>query len=227
MAATDIARRAKRRGDALIWALYGIGFLPALWSFYLGSTGGLGADPVKEFEHRLGLWTLRFLILTLMVSPLREIFSINLLRYRRALGLLAFYYGVMHFSVYMILDQALDLNAVIADIVKRPFITIGMASLLILVPLAVTSNAWSIRRMGRDWARLHRLIYVAAAGGAIHFILSVKSWPAEPVIYAAIVTVLLAWRIVRPSFLRWRRSARAAAQRPTRRTSPNQSCLSK
>lgn len=227
MAATDIARRAKRRGDALIWALYGIGFLPALWSFYLGSTGGLGADPVKEFEHRLGLWTLRFLILTLMVSPLREIFSINLLRYRRALGLLAFYYGVMHFSVYMILDQALDLNAVLADIVKRPFITIGMASLLILAPLAITSNAWSIRRMGRDWVRLHRLIYVAAAGGAIHFILSVKSWPAEPVIYAAIVTVLLAWRIVRPSFLRWRRSARAAAQRPTRRTSPNQSCLSK
>ncbi|MBB2972255.1 protein-methionine-sulfoxide reductase heme-binding subunit MsrQ [Mesorhizobium sp. RMAD-H1] len=227
MAATDIARRAKRRGDALIWALYGIGFLPALWSFYLGSTGGLGADPVKEFEHRLGLWTLRFLILTLMVSPLREIFSINLLRYRRALGLLAFYYGVMHFSVYMILDQALDLNAVLADIVKRPFITIGMASLLILVPLAVTSNAWSIRRMGRNWTRLHRLIYVAAAGGAIHFILSVKSWPAEPVIYAAIVTVLLTWRIVRPSFLRWRRSARAAAQRPTRRTSPNQSCLSK
>ncbi|GAB1580762.1 protein-methionine-sulfoxide reductase heme-binding subunit MsrQ [Phyllobacterium phragmitis] len=227
MAATDIARRAKRRGDALIWALYGIGFLPALWSFYLGSTGGLGADPVKEFEHRLGLWTLRFLILTLMVSPLREIFSINLLRYRRALGLLAFYYGVMHFSVYMILDQALDLNAVIADIVKRPFITIGMASLLILVPLAVTSNAWSIRRMGRGWIRLHRLIYVAAAGGAIHFILSVKSWPAEPVIYAAIVTVLLAWRIVRPSFLRWRRSARAAAQRPTRSTSPNQTYLSK
>jgi len=219
MAVTDVARSAKRRGDALVWALYGVGLLPAVWYFYLGSTGGLGADPVKTFEHHLGLWALRFLILTLMVSPMREIFSVNLLRYRRALGLLAFYYGVMHFSVYMILDQALDLNTVIADIIKRPFITIGMASLIILIPLAVTSNAWSIRRLGRNWVKLHRLIYVAAAGGAIHFILSVKSWPAEPVIYAAIVAVLLAWRIVRPSFLRWRRSTRTKAPRPARSAS--------
>ncbi|KXF78793.1 sulfite oxidase [Paramesorhizobium deserti] len=219
MALTDVARLAKRRGDALIWALYGAGLLPALWYFYLGSTGGLGADPVKTFERHLGLWTLRFLILTLTVSPLREIFSINLIRYRRALGLLAFYYGVMHFSAYMILDQALDLNTVIADIVKRPFITIGMASLALLIPLAVTSNAWSIRRLGRNWMKLHRLIYVAAAGGAIHFILSVKSWPAEPVIYAAIVTILLAWRIVRPSFLRWRRSTQTKAPRPARSAS--------
>ncbi|PRD43264.1 protein-methionine-sulfoxide reductase heme-binding subunit MsrQ [Phyllobacterium phragmitis] len=223
MAVIDIARRVKRRSDALIWALYGVGLLPALWSFYLGSTGGLGADPVKEFEHRLGLWTLRFLILTLMVSPLREIFSINLLRYRRALGLLAFYYGLMHFSVYMILDQALDLNTVIADIIKRPFITIGMASLLILVPLAVTSNSWSIRRLGANWTKLHRLIYVAAAGGAIHFILSVKSWPAEPIIYASIVAVLLAWRVVRPFFLRWRRSTRTNAPRPAGSASSSRS----
>ncbi|RCS25194.1 protein-methionine-sulfoxide reductase heme-binding subunit MsrQ [Phyllobacterium salinisoli] len=211
-----MARRTKRRSDAPIWMLYGAGLLPALWGFYLGSIGELGADPVKEFEHRLGLWALRFLILTLMVSPLREIFSINLIRYRRALGLLAFYYVAMHFSVYMILDQALDLNAVIADIIKRPFITIGMASLVILIPLAVTSNAWSIRRLGRNWVRLHRLIYVAAAGGAIHFILSVKSWPAEPVIYAAIVAILLAWRIARPFFLKRRRSTRTSATRQPR-----------
>lgn len=213
MALAGIAQRAKRHSSALIWALYGAGFLPALWTFYLGSTGGLGADPVKTFEHRLGLWALRFLILTLMVSPLRDIFAINLLRYRRALGLLAFYYVIMHFSVYMILDQALNFNAIGADIIKRPFITIGMASLAILIPLAVTSNAWSIRRLGRNWIRLHRLVYVAAAGGAVHFALSVKTWRPEPIIYAVIVAVLLAWRMVRPSFLRWWRSRRAGAAR--------------
>ncbi|PYE88365.1 protein-methionine-sulfoxide reductase heme-binding subunit MsrQ [Phyllobacterium leguminum] len=210
---TDIARRAKNHGKAFVWALYGVGLLPALWAFYLGSTGGLGADPVKEFEHRLGLWALRFIILTLMVSPLRDIFSINLLRYRRALGLLAFYYVLMHFSVYMILDQALDLNAVIADIAKRPFITIGMASLALLVPLAVTSNAWSIRRLGANWVKLHRLIYVAAAGGALHFMLSLKTWRPEPIIYAAIIAILLAWRILRPYFLKWRKSMRMSAAR--------------
>ncbi|WP_420963704.1 protein-methionine-sulfoxide reductase heme-binding subunit MsrQ [Brucella sp. IR073] len=198
MTGADLSRFTKQHGNKLVWALYGVGFLPALWSFYLGSTGGLGADPVKAFEHALGLWALRFLILTLMVSPLRDLFSINLLRYRRALGLLAFYYAAMHFSVYMILDQALDLDAVVADIVKRPFITIGMASLVLLVPLAVTSNSWSIRRLGRNWVLLHRLVYLAAAGGAIHFILSKKTWQAEPVIYAAIIAALLLWRAVRP-----------------------------
>jgi methionine sulfoxide reductase heme-binding subunit len=214
-----MARTAKRRDSWLVWALYGAGFLPALWSFYLGSTGGLGADPVKAFEHRLGLWALRFLILTLAVSPLRDIFSINLLRYRRALGLLAFYYAVMHFSVYMILDQALDLNAVIADIVKRPFITLGMASLALLIPLAVTSNAWSIRRMGRNWVTLHRLVYVAAACAALHFILAHKTLSGQIVLYAGIVALLLLWRIVRPFFMRWRRSARKA-DRPAFNQSP-------
>ena len=106
----------------------------------------------------------------------------------------------MHFAVYMVLDQALNLSAVIADIVKRPFITIGMISLALLVPLAITSNNWSIRKLGRRWTTLHKLVYVAIAGGAIHFLMSVKSWPAEPVIYALIVAALLLWRVVRPLF---------------------------
>jgi len=194
-----VAKTKSARINALkVWGLYILGLVPALWAFYLGATDQLGADPVKSFEHTLGLWALRFLILTLLVTPIRDVTGISLLRYRRALGLLAFYYVLMHFTVYMVLDQALSISAVIADIVKRPFITIGMISLALLVPLALTSNNWSIRKLGRRWVTLHKLVYVAIAGGAIHFLMSVKSWPAEPVIYAGIVTTLLLWRVARP-----------------------------
>lgn len=205
MAMAVTARKAQparpstqRAGAWKVWALYAAGFVPALWAFWLGASGGLGADPVKSFEHVLGLWALRFLILTLLVTPIRDLTGFSLMRYRRALGLLAFYYALMHFTAYMVLDQALNMPAIMADIARRPFITIGMVSLALLVPLALTSNSWSIRRLGREWSRLHRLAYVAAAGGATHFLMSVKSWPAEPVIYAAIVALLLAWRLLRP-----------------------------
>lgn len=187
-----------------IWLVYVVGFLPAAWGFYEGATGRLGADPVKGFEHLLGLWTLRLLILTLLITPIRDLTGVSLLRFRRAIGLLAFYYVCMHLSAYMILDQALNLPAIIADVIKRPFITIGMASFIILVPLAFTSNAWSIRRMGRNWVRLHKLAYFAIAGGAIHYLMSVKSWPAQPVIYAAIIALLLMWRLVGRQFIKRR-----------------------
>lgn len=180
-----------------IWALYALGFVPAGVAFYQGATGGLGADPVKNFEHLLGIWALRFLILTLLITPLREICNVNLVRYRRALGLLAFYYALMHFAAYMLLDQALDFPAIMQDITRRPFITIGMASLALLIPLALTSNNWAIRKLGRRWSRLHKLVYLAIAGGALHFILSTKGWQAEPAIYAFIVAALLAWRVIR------------------------------
>ncbi len=191
-------KKTTRPGEWKIWLLYAAGFVPAVWTFYLGASGNLGADPVKTFEHTLGLWALRFLILTLMVTPIRDLTGIAFLRYRRALGLLAFYYALMHFATYMVLDQGLNISAIVTDIVRRPFITIGMISLVLLVPLALTSNNWSIRKLGRRWNSLHRLVYVAIAGGAIHFIMSVKSWPAEPVIYAGIVSALLLWRLVRP-----------------------------
>src|SRR5690606_15562357 len=155
-----VASRPNRWNRLPVWPIYVAGFIPAVWSFHLGATGGLGADPVKEFEHLLGLWTLRFLILTLLITPIRDITGASLLKYRRALGLLAFYYGAMHFSAYMILDQALNMTMIIKDIVKRPFITIGMAALILMVPLAVTSNNLSIRKLGPKWNRLHRLIYV-------------------------------------------------------------------
>jgi methionine sulfoxide reductase heme-binding subunit len=178
--------------------VYIVGFIPAVWLFYAGIMDQLGADPMRYLEQALGLWALRFLIATLAITPLRQLFSINLLRYRRAIGLLAFYYAALHLVTYMVLDQGLDMAAIVADIVKRPYITIGMATFVILVPLALTSNNAAIRRMGgQAWARLHKLVYVAAIGAVLHYILVVKSWPAEPLVYAAIVAVLLGYRLVR------------------------------
>ncbi len=179
-------------------AVYIVGFVPAVWLFYEGVNDRLGADPMRYLEQALGLWALRFLIASLTITPLRQIFKINLLRYRRAIGLLAFYYAALHLLTYLVLDQGLDFEAIWADIVKRPYITIGMATFLVLIPLAATSNNAAIRRLGgQTWARLHRLVYVAAIGATLHFVLVVKSWPPEPLIYAAIVAVLLGYRLVR------------------------------
>jgi sulfoxide reductase heme-binding subunit YedZ len=179
-------------------AVYIIGFIPAVWLFYAGVTDQLGADPMRYLEQGLGLWSLRFLIGSLAITPLRQLLGVNLLRYRRAIGLLAFYYAALHLITYLVLDQGLDLAAIWADIVKRPYITIGMATFVILLPLALTSNNAAIRRMGgQAWARLHRLVYVAAIGAVLHFVLVVKSWPPEPLVYAAIVAALLGYRIVR------------------------------
>jgi sulfoxide reductase heme-binding subunit YedZ len=179
-------------------AVYIVGFIPAVWLFYAGITDQLGADPMRYLEQALGEWALRFLIATLTITPLRQLLSINLLRYRRAIGLLAFYYALLHLLTYLVLDQGLDVGAIVADIVKRPYITIGMATFVILVPLALTSNNAAIRRLGgQAWARLHRLVYLAAIGAVLHYILVVKSWPPEPLVYAAIVAVLLGYRLVR------------------------------
>jgi sulfoxide reductase heme-binding subunit YedZ len=167
----------KRWQSASIWALYVVGLLPAAWEFYLGATDQLGADAVKTFELFLGLWAIRFLLLTLAVTPLRDLFGWNYLRYRRALGLLAFYYVLMHFSVWLILDRGLDFGSIGADIAKRPYITIGMVCLACLLPLALTSNNWSIRRLGQRWNGLHRLIYPVALGGALHYFLAVQREP--------------------------------------------------
>jgi sulfoxide reductase heme-binding subunit YedZ len=175
-----------------------VGFIPAVWYFYLGVTDQLGADPMKTLERTLGLWALRFLIACLAITPLRQSFGINLLRYRRQIGLLSFYYVVLHLATYTVLDQGLDFAAILADILKRPYITIGIAAFVILVPLAVTSNNASIRRLGGQlWTRLHTLVYAAIALGAIHYVMVVKSWPLEPLVYAAIVALLLGYRVAR------------------------------
>jgi methionine sulfoxide reductase heme-binding subunit len=183
--------------------VYFLGFIPAVWWFELGLTDRLGADPMKALEHALGLWALRFLIASLAITPLRQLSGINLIRYRRALGLLAFYYVVLHLLTYLVLDQGLDLSAIIADILKRLYITIGMAGFVILVPLAITSNNLAIRRLGaQTWSRLHRFVYLVAILAVLHFLLSVKV-PIEPLFYAVLVAILLGYRLAR-SLLRER-----------------------
>jgi len=189
-------RRLVLGSDPVRRAIYIFGMLPAVWYFYLGVMDQLGADPQKTLERLLGLWALRFLILCLAVTPLRRLGGPNLIRYRRAIGLLAFYYAGLHLIVYTVLDQGLHLAAIWADIIKRPYITVGMLAFAILLPLAVTSNAPMIRRLGSAaWQRLHRFVYAAAGAAAIHFIMVVKSWPAEPLIYASLVAALLLFRL--------------------------------
>ena len=204
--------------DPLRRALYVVGMAPAVWYFYLGITNQLGADPQNVLERALGLWALRFLVVSLAISPLRQLGGPNLIRYRRAIGLLAFYYACLHLTVYMVIDQGLDLTAILNDITRKPYIIVGMAAFVTLVPLAITSNSASIRRLGGRWNRLHRLAYVAAVLAALHFIMLVKVWPLEPLIYAALVVSLLLFRLQASLRKRWRPQAARAGQ-PIRRDS--------
>src|SRR5215468_5628468 len=197
--------------DPVRRGIYLVGMLPAVSTFSLALLDQLGADPQKTLERTLGLWALRFLIVTLAITPLRRLGGPNLIRYRRAFGLIAFYYAALHVTVYTVLDQGLDLAAIWADIVKRPYITIGMLAFTILIPLAITSNSPMIRRLGGSaWQRLHRFVYLAAAAAAVHFLMLVKSWPAEPLIYAALVAALLLLRLA----LKLHKRARPRRSRP-------------
>ena len=156
----------------------------------------LGADPVKVMLLTCGTWTLNFLLITLCMTPLRDLtHSVFWLRFRRMFGLFAFFYVVSHFTVYLVLDQAGNVGAVWQDIVKRPYITIGMLALLLLIPLAVTSTARMQRRLGRRWVRLHRLIYPIAVLGVWHFWWQVKKDIREPLLYACGLAVLLGYRL--------------------------------
>jgi sulfoxide reductase heme-binding subunit YedZ len=173
--------------------------LPALY-LVAGAFGvlglSLGADPVKYMLHACGLWALRFLFITLCMTPLRDATrSVFWLRFRRMFGLFAFFYVVLHFTVYLLLDQAGKLSALWEDILKRPYITIGMLAFVLLMPLAVTSTAKMQRRLGRRWTKLHRLIYVIAVLGVWHFWWQVKKDIREPLVYACILAVLLGYRL--------------------------------
>ena len=199
-----------RYKPASIWALYVIGLMPGLYAFYLGIFGGLGADPVRAFEHLLGLWALRFLCIGLVITPLRDLFGINLISYRRAVGLLAFYYVLAHFAVYLTLDRGLILSSIAGDILKRPYIMLGMAGLIMLIPLALTSNQWSIRRLGQRWNRLHKLVYPVLIVAVLHYALSLKVLDAEVTFYIVVTIVLLGYRLVRPKIMERRRAKRMA-----------------
>lgn len=175
--------------------VYGLGLVPLGLMVWQAGSGTLGIDPVKALEHQLGLTALQLLLAGLLVTPLRRWAGINLLRYRRAIGLLAFLYVMLHLLVWLFLDLQLRWAEIGADLVKRPYIIVGMLGFACLVPLALTSNGWSLRRMGATrWQRLHQLTYVAALLAGLHYLLLVKVWSAEPLIYAAAVVGLVAVR---------------------------------
>ncbi|HVW71191.1 MAG TPA: protein-methionine-sulfoxide reductase heme-binding subunit MsrQ [Steroidobacteraceae bacterium] len=180
---------------------------PLLWLLcgafgWLGAS--LGADPVKKLEHECGKTALNLLLITLLVTPVRQLTGFtHLPRLRRMLGLFAFFYTVLHFAVYVALDLEFNFGTLFGDIAKRPYITIGFTALLLLIPLAVTSTGRMMRRLGRRWHKLHRLIYVIAVLGVWHFYWQVKRDVREPLIYAGMLAILLGYR--------WARARRTAA----------------
>ncbi|MCE6961148.1 protein-methionine-sulfoxide reductase heme-binding subunit MsrQ [Cereibacter sphaeroides] len=179
-------------------AVYAAGLVPLVLLVVQAATGALGVDPVKGIEHRLGELALQFLVAGLVISPLRWWTGVNLIRFRRAIGLLAFFYVCLHLAVWLALDLQFRWAEIGADIAKRPYITLGMVGFVAMIPLALTSNNASIRRLGAAaWGRLHRLTYLVAVLGALHFLLLVKAWPVEPMLYVAAVAALLALRMFR------------------------------
>ncbi len=179
---------------------------------------GLGANPIETITHRTGIWTLTFLMITLAVTPVRRLLGVGaLVQMRRMLGLFAFFYASLHFLTYVVLDQFFAWGAIVEDIAKRPYITVGFASFVLLIPLAATSTDAMVRRLGgKRWQRLHRLVYVAAAGGVLHFLWQVKADTRRPFIYGVVLVVLLAFRLRR----RRRRRRRAPTRLPDEREAP-------
>jgi len=160
-------------------------------------TDSLSANPVEDITHRTGEWALHFLIVTLSITPLRGITGWqNIQHVRRMLGLYSFFYAVLHLSIYL-LDQSFSFDEILTDILKRPYITIGFSALLMMLPLALTSNRFSMRKLGPRWKRLHSLVYVIAVAAVLHFLWLVKADTLEPVIYAIVIVLLLAWRALR------------------------------
>lgn len=179
------------------WPIYIVGPLPAILLFWHGVAGTLGPDPVRAIEHQTGLYALQLIIAGLVVSPLRRFAGLNLLKFRRAIGIMAFVYICVHLLTWLVLDMGLYLTQALGDVIKRPYITLGMAAFLMLIPLAATSNDQAVRRLGAlRWRKLHRLTYPAAALAAAHFVWLVKAWPLEPFLYLGAVLGLLALRMV-------------------------------
>ncbi|AAV96499.1 protein-methionine-sulfoxide reductase heme-binding subunit MsrQ [Ruegeria pomeroyi] len=177
-----------------VWLIYMTGALPPPVWLWMGATGLLGVDPAKAIEHRLGELALQALILGLAVTPMRRLLGVNLIKFRRAIGVLAFYYVSCHLLIWLVLDVQIPAQ-IWADILKRPYITIGMAGFALLLPLALTSNNWSVRRLGPAWRQLHRLVYAAVLLGAVHFLMLVKGFQIEPLVYLGLVVILLALRL--------------------------------
>jgi methionine sulfoxide reductase heme-binding subunit len=176
--------------------LFAACLLPLGRLLYRGWADDLTANPIEFITHFTGDWTLRFLLASLSITPLRKLFGWNgLIRFRRMLGLFAFFYALLHFATYMVLDHFFDFQAIAKDIVKRPYVTAGFTGLILMVPLAITSTAGMIRRLGKRWQQLHRLVYVAAIAGVIHFYWLVKADIRRPLQYATMLILLLGYRL--------------------------------
>lgn len=187
---------------------------PAWWLLYNAFWGDLGVNPVETITNHTGIWCLRFIVITLALTPLRWLSGFNpLALFRRMAGLFAFFYGTLHFMTYFVLDHSLQFEGVWEDVVKRPYITAGFTAFVLMIPLAVTSTQGWIRRMGgKKWNLLHRLVYLTAIGGALHYFWKVKLDTTSPVYYAAILGVLIAARVWKTLSKRQAASAGAAAR---------------
>ena len=192
-----------------VWAVYLLGALPAPWLFYLGLTGGLGVDPIEALEHRYGELALQMLVAVLAISPLRRFLGLNLLKFRRALGVLTFVYVSLHLLVWLVLDVQIP-SQIWADILKRPYITVGMAAFVLLLPLAVTSNNLSVRKLGPRWRVLQRLVFPAAILAGLHYVMLAKGFQIEPLVYLSSIIILVLLRVPFPSVLTRRRAVDSA-----------------
>ena len=180
------------------WPLYIIGAAYAAWEFYLAATGRIGADPINLLEREYGSMALKLIIAGLVITPLRKYLGLNLLKFRRAIGVTAFFLVLAHFSVWAILDVG-SLARVWADIIKRPYVMFGMGAFVLLLPLVLTSNNWALRKVGgMNWRKLHKLTYPAAILAGVHYVWLVKGWQTEPLVYLTIILGLLATRIRLP-----------------------------
>jgi len=169
--------------------------IPLAWLVWGALNETLGANPVETMTRETGEWTLRFLLITLMVTPARRILNLPwLIKLRRMLGLFVFFYAVMHLLTYVWFDQFFNVNEIIKDIIKRPFITVGFTAFILLIPLALTSNKAMIRRLKKNWVKLHQLIYMISVLAVLHFIWLVKADYKQPIIYTVILLLLLSYR---------------------------------
>jgi methionine sulfoxide reductase heme-binding subunit len=188
---------------------------PFVWLLFRALTDRLSANPIEDITLTTGIWALRFLLISLAITPIRRVTGWHrVIQYRRMLGLFAFFYATLHLLTYLVLDQGLAFAYILPDIVKRPYITAGMVAFLSMVPLAITSTRGWIRRLGKRWQMLHRLVYVSAIAACLHFVWKVKVAIGEPVYYAVILGALLLFRILwrlRAQYLSARRSLNASA----------------
>ena len=217
--ATVPARVSQARFDRIAASkpfVFALCLVPLAWLVWDALHGQLGTDPVARLEHRSGDWALRILLATLAVTPLRILTRWHwLTRYRRMLGLFAFFYASIHLAIYLAVDLGGFWSQIFAEIAKKPYITVGFAAWLLMIPLALTSTTGMMRRLGKNWLRLHRVVYVIGACGVLHFMWLVKSGNTiavrEPLLYLAILIVLLALRV--PAWVRRRRDRQAARSR--------------